>query len=120
MLSAAAVPETVVHNTACLLRRVLTCPAVQQSSSVFHIVISLQCMPTLVPPQPCSLDDACNTAHMYVYSTCECLRPCSLDDDDDELEGIWQAALEGAQQSKRPDAVRSADLSALVRKRLGF
>jgi hypothetical protein len=42
------------------------------------------------------------------------LNPCSLDDDDDELEGIWQAALEGAQQSKRPDAVRSADLSALV------
>lgn len=37
----------------------------------------------------------------------------SLDDDDDELEGIWQAALKGAQQSKRPDAVRSADLSAL-------
>lgn len=40
---------------------------------------------------------------------------CSLDDDDDELEGIYQAALEGAQQSRRPDAVRSADLSALVR-----
>ena len=48
------------------------------------------------------------------YQT-ECSQPCSLDDDDDELEGIWQAALEGAQQSKRPDAVRSADLSALVR-----
>lgn len=44
-------------------------------------------------------------------------KPCSLDDDDDELEGIWQAALEGAQQSKRPDAVRSADLSALVGQR---
>lgn len=39
----------------------------------------------------------------------------SLDDDDEELEGIWQAALEGAQHTKQPDAVRTADLSSLVR-----
>ncbi len=39
----------------------------------------------------------------------------SLDDDDEELEGIWQAALEGAQRTKQPDAVRTADLSSLVR-----
>ena len=39
----------------------------------------------------------------------------SLDDDDEELEGVWRAALEGAQRSKQADALRTLDLSSLVR-----
>jgi hypothetical protein len=80
-----------------LLNPVCNVLATQHSSCMHGIAGTLQCMPVSSP----------TSARLHA-------KPCSLDDDDDELEGIWQAALEGAQQSKRSDAVRSADLSALV------
>jgi hypothetical protein len=63
----------------------------------------------------------CNACLLHTFHPADNVAELrSLDDDDDELEGIWQAALEGAQQSREPEAVRSADLSALVRRRPGF